>query len=64
MAMPAENNIKMFLDYARFRYDETDTYLEMYYMLFQFVEVIEFDENSQKVASWKDSSFDIIPNNF
>jgi len=33
-AMPSEENIKMFLDFARFRYDETDTYLEMYYMLY------------------------------
>ncbi|MGH1365559.1 MAG: GWxTD domain-containing protein [Calditrichia bacterium] len=33
-AAPPNENIKMFLDYARFRYDENDTYLEMYYMLY------------------------------
>lgn len=31
---PASNNIRMFLDFSRFRYDENNTYLEIYYLLY------------------------------
>lgn len=31
---PATDNIRMFLDFARFRYDENNTYLEIYYLLY------------------------------
>lgn len=31
-------DVRMFLDYARFRYDEQDTYLEIYYMLYDLRE--------------------------
>lgn len=30
---PASEEVRMFLDFARFKYDETDTYLEIYYVL-------------------------------
>jgi len=39
---PLAGDVRMFLDYARFRYDESNTYLEIYYML--------YPQNLQKMA--------------
>ncbi len=39
------DNIRMFLDFARFRYDEKNTYLEIYYLLYMSKNV---DKNSME----------------
>ncbi len=41
------DNIRMFLDFARFRYDESNTYLEIYYLLY-----MNKHENANPGESW------------
>jgi GWxTD domain-containing protein len=60
---PARDNIRMFLDFARFRYDENNTYLEIYYLLYDmsrdslssskevWLEFSLFDENKDSVLA-------------
>ncbi len=51
----AQDNIRMFLDYARFRYDDRDTYLEIYYMLYDVSEAETFSvENISLTFSLSD----------
>ena len=60
----SKNRINMFMDYSRFRYDEANTYLEIYYLLYDLqkevvmaspkdvsLEFLLFDENNDSLLA-------------